>query len=67
MLKTKEVIEMIGGNGFYIVALKIKDEKGYRVLIVSGGNSPQVAGRLEKLGITDVHMSVEDKKRSKNN
>lgn len=28
VVKTKEVIEMIGGNGFYIVALKVKDEKG---------------------------------------
>ena len=28
VVKTKEVIEMIGGNGFYIVAMKIKDEKG---------------------------------------
>lgn len=43
-------------------ALQMAAKKGYRILIVSGGNSPQVAGRLEKLGITDVHMSVEDKK-----
>lgn len=43
-------------------ALQMAVKKGYRVLIVSGGNSPQVANRLEKLGITDVHMSVEDKK-----
>ena len=28
VIKTKEVIEMIGGNGFFILALKIKDEKG---------------------------------------
>ena len=31
-------------------------------MIVSGGNSPQVANRLEKLGIYDVNMSVADKK-----
>lgn len=28
VIKTKDVIEMIGGNGFFIVALRIKDEKG---------------------------------------
>ena len=44
-------------------ALQMAAKKGYRVLIVSGGNSPQVADRLEKLGITEVHMSVEDKKK----
>ena len=43
-------------------ALQMAVKNGYRVLIVSGGNSPQVANRLEKLGIHDVHMSVGDKK-----
>ena len=35
VVKTKEVIEMIGGNGFYIVAMKIKDEKGRDKKILS--------------------------------
>ena len=39
-------------------ALQMAVKSGYRVLVVSGGNSPQVINRLEKLGITDVHMSV---------
>lgn len=43
-------------------ALQMAVKKGYRVLIVSGGNSPQVTDRLEKLGVTDVQMSVADKK-----
>ena len=43
-------------------ALQMAVKNGYRILIVSGGNSPQVISRLEKLGITDVHMSVLDKK-----
>lgn len=43
-------------------ALQMAEKNGYRVLIISGGNSPQVQQRLEKLGITDVHMSVLDKK-----
>jgi 3-deoxy-D-manno-octulosonate 8-phosphate phosphatase (KDO 8-P phosphatase) len=44
-------------------ALQMAARSGYRVLIVSGGHSPQVMQRLEKLGITDVHMSVLDKKK----
>ncbi len=43
-------------------ALQMAIKNNYRVLIVSGGNSPQVTNRLEKLGIKDVHMSVGDKK-----
>jgi len=43
-------------------ALQMAAKNGYRVLIISGGTSPQVAQRLEKLGITDVHMPVLDKK-----
>ncbi|MDZ4793874.1 MAG: 3-deoxy-D-manno-octulosonate 8-phosphate phosphatase [Bacteroidota bacterium] len=43
-------------------ALQMAIQNGYKVLIVSGGNSPQVANRLEKLGVHDVHMSVGDKK-----
>ncbi len=43
-------------------ALQMAQKNGYNVLVVSGGNSPQVAGRLEKLGISNVHMSVLDKK-----
>lgn len=43
-------------------ALQMAVKNGYNILIVSGGNSPQVVQRLEKLGITDVHMSVLDKK-----
>lgn len=44
------------------LALQMAVKNGYRVLVISGGNSPQVVQRLEKLGITDVHMSVTDKK-----
>ncbi len=43
-------------------ALQMAVKNGYKVLIVSGGNSPQVADRLEKLGIHDVHMAVANKK-----
>jgi 3-deoxy-D-manno-octulosonate 8-phosphate phosphatase (KDO 8-P phosphatase) len=43
-------------------ALQMAEKNDYKVLIISGGNSPQVVHRLEKLGIKDVHMSVLDKK-----
>ncbi len=43
-------------------ALQMAEKNGYKILIISGGNSPQVVQRLEKLGISDVHMSVLDKK-----
>jgi 3-deoxy-D-manno-octulosonate 8-phosphate phosphatase (KDO 8-P phosphatase) len=42
-------------------ALQMAVKNKYRVLIVSGGNSPQVVTRLENLGITDVHMMVNRK------
>ena len=44
-------------------ALQMAVKNGYRILILSGGNSPQVTSRLERLGITDVRMSVLDKKK----
>ena len=43
-------------------ALQMAQLNGYRVLIISGGHSPQVRSRLEMLGINNVHMSVLDKK-----
>ena len=42
-------------------ALQMAVKNGYRVVIVSGGDSPQVRSRLNKLGITEVTMSVLDK------
>lgn len=42
-------------------ALQMAVANGYRVKIISGGNSREVAQRLEKLGVTDVEMSVYDK------
>lgn len=42
-------------------ALQMAVKKGYTVKIISGGNSPQVLDRLDKLGVKDVQMSVQDK------
>lgn len=43
-------------------ALQLAIKKGYRVIIISGGNAPEVKERLNKLGVTEVHMQVTDKK-----
>lgn len=43
-------------------ALQMAVKNDYRVVIISGGDSPQVVDRLTRLGITDVHMAVRDKK-----
>ena len=42
-------------------ALQLAIKKGYRLLVISGGNSPAVITRLKKLGITDIFMNVLDK------
>ncbi len=44
-------------------ALQMAIKNGYQILIVSGGHSPEVVNRLEKLGIKEVFMSVSDKKK----
>ncbi len=42
-------------------ALQLAVKKGYRVLVISGGNSEEVVDRLAKLGVTDTWMQVTDK------
>lgn len=42
-------------------ALQLAVKRGYRVLVISGGNAPEVKERLEKLGVKDVWMQVKDK------
>jgi 3-deoxy-D-manno-octulosonate 8-phosphate phosphatase (KDO 8-P phosphatase) len=43
-------------------ALQLAVKKGFRVKIISGGNSPQVMERLNKLGVADISMGVLDKR-----
>lgn len=43
-------------------ALQLAIKKGYRLLVVSGANSSPVTDRLNKLGVTEVHMAVLNKK-----
>ena len=43
-------------------ALQLAVKKGYRILILSGAIASAVIDRLNKLGITDVHLGIADKK-----
>lgn len=42
-------------------ALQLAVKKGYHVVIISGGISDEVQERLNKLGVTNVFMQVQDK------
>ena len=42
-------------------ALQLAVKKGYHVVIISGGNSPEVKHRLANLGIKEIWMQVTDK------
>ena len=55
----EQVRRMSIKDGF---ALQLAIKQGYRILIISGSNSPAVNTRLNKLGITDVFMGVTDKR-----
>ncbi|MEJ7736567.1 MAG: HAD-IIIA family hydrolase [Chitinophagaceae bacterium] len=46
----------------YAIQLALK--KGYRVVIITGGNSEAVRDRLNKLGVMDVFIGVDNKKES---
>ncbi len=43
-------------------AMQLAIKKGYRVAIITGGNSMAVKERFAKLGITDVFMKIDNKK-----
>ncbi len=57
-------------DGQHVRKMNIKDgyalhtavKKGYRIIVVSGSDSDAVVSRLNKLGITEVHMGILDKK-----
>ncbi|HEY0433024.1 MAG TPA: 3-deoxy-D-manno-octulosonate 8-phosphate phosphatase, partial [Chitinophagaceae bacterium] len=44
------------------LALQMAQKNGFRVVAISGSFSPPVIERLQKLGISEVRMSVTDKK-----
>lgn len=43
-------------------ALQLAVKKGYRVVIISGGTSDAVKERLDKLGVKDCFLKVDNKK-----
>jgi 3-deoxy-D-manno-octulosonate 8-phosphate phosphatase (KDO 8-P phosphatase) len=43
-------------------ALQLALKRGYRIVIISGGTSEAVRDRLNRLGVTDVYLKVQDKK-----
>ncbi len=43
----------------YAIQLAIK--KGYKIVVLSGGNTLTVVNRLEGLGITDIFIGISDK------
>jgi 3-deoxy-D-manno-octulosonate 8-phosphate phosphatase (KDO 8-P phosphatase) len=42
-------------------ALQLAVKRGYRVVIITGGNSAEVENRFQLLGVKDVYMQVENK------
>ena len=42
-------------------ALQFAIKQGYNIVVISGGNSPEVKERLNKLGVIHVWMQVADK------
>src|SRR5882724_11029546 len=44
-------------------ALQLAVKKGYRIVVISGANTEAVKIRLNKLGINDVFLQVEDKEK----
>ena len=60
ILESGEMARSMNSKDGYALQLAVK--KGYRVAIISGGNSAAVKSRLERLGIHDVFMSVHNKK-----
>ena len=55
----EQVRRMSIKDGF---ALQLAIKKGYRILVISGGNSPAVVERLKKLGLTDIVINITDKR-----
>jgi 3-deoxy-D-manno-octulosonate 8-phosphate phosphatase (KDO 8-P phosphatase) len=44
-------------------ALQLAVKSGFNIIVISGSDSPQVAERLQKLGVTNVFMNVKEKEK----
>jgi len=66
---------VITSEGEFLRTMNIKDgyalqlavKKGYTVAVISGGHSDGVPRRMNRLGITDVFMGVDDKMKAFDN
>ncbi len=59
MLLKDEVVRTLNSRDGY--ALQYAAKSGYRILIITGGNSPSVAHRLSSLGVTEVCLQAKNK------
>ncbi len=41
--------------------MRLAVQKGYRIAIISGGNTPTAVERFRSLGITDIELNCKDK------
>lgn len=62
VLVTEEGHQLRGFNIKDGYALQHAIKKGFHVIIISGGDSRGVAMRLQKLGVTEVHIAVQNKR-----
>ena len=67
VLATEILVIMQGGdmvrnmNSKDGYALQLAVKKGYRVAVISGGNSEPVKQRMERLGVQDIYMGIHNK------
>ncbi len=59
LMENGEFVRNMNSKDGYALQLAVK--KGYRITIISGGNSQAVKKALENLGITDIFLSQHDK------
>lgn len=60
---------LVTDNGEFYRMVDIKDgyattkavKSGFRIIIISGGRSEGIRARFERLGVTEVHLGVENK------
>ena len=69
VLATEILVIMQGGdmvrnmNSKDGYALQLAVKKGYRVAVISGGNSEPVKQRMERLGVQDIYMGIHNKQK----
>jgi len=61
LMETGEALRMANVKDGY--ALQLAGKKGFRVIIISGGRSKTMTNRFRSLGINDVFIGVDNKKK----